>query len=148
MQVAETGAQVLLLASCSDAGKLPPLLRATGRLDHLIEVGTPNTLERAGMIEHMLRLRGLVSDTAAVEHVARRTEGFDSSDLSVVIERTVQQRRLADLAGGGSGARVTPGHWDAALAGFQPSAAWEAGAKDSIDATCAHAAVTLADVSS
>jgi SpoVK/Ycf46/Vps4 family AAA+-type ATPase len=134
MQVAETGTQVLLMASCTDAGKLPGLLRATGRLDHFIEVGTPNSLERAGMIQHMLALRGLACDGAAVEHVARRSEGFDSSDLSVVIERMVQQRRLAALGGWGSSLRITMKTWDDALSGFQPSAAWEAGMKDAVDA--------------
>lgn len=130
---------MLLIASCRDAGDLPKLLRATGRLDHLIEVGTPNTAERRGMIEHMLRLRGLVCDAAALEGVARRMEGFDSSDLSVVIERAVQQARLealAPAAGARRGATITAAHWDAALLHFQPSAAWEAGAQETADARC------------
>ena len=58
LQVSSSGAQVLLIASCTDAARLPKLLRATGRLDHFIEVGTPSTGERRGMIAHMLRLSG------------------------------------------------------------------------------------------
>lgn len=128
---------MLLLASCTDVGKLPNILRSTGRLDHFIEVGTPNTLERAGMIQHMLALRGLACDGSAVEHISRLTEGFDSSDLSVVIERTVQSRRLAELGGWERGLWITLKDWDDALAGFQPKAAWEAGMKDTVDARCA-----------
>lgn len=145
VQVTETGAQVLIIASCSDAGKLPKLLRATGRLDHLIEVGTPNTAERRGMIEHMLRLRGLSHDASALEGVARRMEGFDAADLAVVIERAAQQVRLEALAPAGArrGAAVDAAHWDAALAHFQPSAAWEAGAQETADARCAPPATAV-----
>ena len=137
VQVSASGAQVLLIASCTDATRLPKLLRATGRLDHFIEVGTPNTAERCGMITHMLRLRELQYDAASVEHVARCTEGFDSSDLAVVIERAVQAVRLAELMERAPAATVAARHWDTALDGFQPSAAWEAGTKDTVDATCA-----------
>lgn len=145
IQVTETGAQVLVIASCSDAATLPKLLRATGRLDHLIEVGTPSAQERRGMIEHMLTVRGLSYDPAAMEGMSRRMEGFDSSDLLVVIERAVQAARLSALeprSGAVPAAAATSGtlkvsseHWDVALDGFQPSAAWEAGAQDSLDTT-------------
>jgi SpoVK/Ycf46/Vps4 family AAA+-type ATPase len=145
MQVSASGAQVLLVASCSDAGRLPKLLRATGRLDHFIEVGTPNAAERRGMIAHMLRVRGLRFEEPVIEHVARRTEGFDSSDLAVVIERAVHQMRLGDLLARAPGAAVAQAHWDAALAGFQPAAAWEAGTKDTLDATCAPPVATQFD---
>lgn len=141
-QVTEIGAQVLIIASCSDAAGLPKLLRATGRLDHLIEVGTPSAQERRGMIEHMLRARGLAYDPAAIEGMARRMEGFDSSDLSVVIERAIQAARLGALAPRGGARDASTGallvcseHWESALDGFQPSAAWEAGAQDAVDAT-------------
>jgi SpoVK/Ycf46/Vps4 family AAA+-type ATPase len=137
-QVSASGAQVLLIASCTDASRLPKLLRATGRLDHFIEVGTPNTAERCGMIEHMLRLRGLKYEVPVVEHVARRTEGFDSSDLAVVMERAVHEMRLEEVLARGPGGQVGGKAWDAALSGFQPSAAWHAGAQDSIDGRCVH----------
>jgi hypothetical protein len=89
------------------------------------------------MLAHMLRVRGLRIDEDAIEHVARRTEGYDSSDLAVVIERAVHQMRLTSLLARSSAGLVTQQHWDAALSGFQPSAAWEAGTKDTIDARCA-----------
>lgn len=127
-----------MIASCSDANRVPKLLRSTGRLDNVIEVGTPSTSERCGIIVHMLRVRGLVIDTDTVEHVARKTEGCDAGDLSVLIERAVQTFRMSALfARGGGCEKVTTAHWEEALRGFQPAAAWHASTQGRIDARCA-----------
>ena len=58
-KVAEYGAPVLLIATCSDATKLPKMLRRTGRLDHHVELAAPNSTERCGMLAHMLRMRNI-----------------------------------------------------------------------------------------
>jgi SpoVK/Ycf46/Vps4 family AAA+-type ATPase len=80
-------------------------------------------------------VRGLAYDEDAVEAIARRLEGFDSADLAVLIDRAVQAVRLDALAPGGGAYRVGKQHWAAALAGFEPSAAWEAGAQEAADAS-------------
>lgn len=139
LQAEAAGAPVLIIASCTDMQKMPKLLRTTGRLDHPIEVGTPNTAERSGMLAFMLRMRGIACDSAAIEAVSRRTEGFDSADLNVLLERAVQALRMQALgvARAPGAPRMLQEHWDAAHKGFQPSAAWEANADGAVDATCA-----------
>lgn len=99
--MAEYGAPVLLIASCSDASKLPKMLRRTGRLDHHVEVTTPNLRERCGMLAHMLRLRGIAASHTELEEIARFTEGYDSTDLNVLLERAVHKVRAWGTEGSG-----------------------------------------------
>ena len=78
-----------------------------------------------------------------LEQVARKTEGFDAADLGVLLERAVHAVRWQRVVARSTAQPViTPEQWKEALAGFQPAAAWEAGADGSVDARCVVVAIS------
>lgn len=90
---AETTEPVLFMAASNRPDLLDPALIRPGRFGQIVPVGLPQPKARAGILRAMLRDTPIAADVgAALEELAKATQGFSGADLSLVCNKA---RRLA-----------------------------------------------------
>eukprot|EP00897_Mesotaenium_endlicherianum_P010208 jgi/Mesen1/9215/ME000591S08541 len=80
---------VALLATARAHDALPPQLLAACRFDFHVELPAPAEAERAAILMHAVEARGLRCSQALASRIAARCQGYDPSDIEVLVDRAV-----------------------------------------------------------
>lgn len=130
------GEPVAFAASCKAAAAVPPVLRQAGCFDYVVKLPTPGAPARSTMLASKFRGHGLHLSPQQLESLAAKAEGFDPSDLQLLVDRALHaamSRRLSaaalqrDSSQDNSARRtveILEQDLEQALEGFTPSAFW------------------------
>lgn len=78
-----------ILSTCKDASNVASTLREVGRLDTVIALSSPSIENRADILASSIDARGISADVSVLTSVAAKADGFDGSDLDLLIDRSI-----------------------------------------------------------
>ncbi|KAH9318657.1 hypothetical protein KI387_020426, partial [Taxus chinensis] len=80
---------IAFLAVVLNPGALPSCLCSSGRFDFHVQVPAPAAAERAAMLRHEISRRGLQCSEHVTSETASKCDGYDTSDLEVLVDRAI-----------------------------------------------------------
>eukprot|EP00899_Mesostigma_viride_P012537 jgi/Mesvir1/21284/Mv21678-RA.2 len=103
--------QVAFVASASSPTSIPPILRAPGHLDFVVELPALAASDRAQILTSAMAARGLGWDAAAVANVGAECDAFDATDLDLLLDRALlaaASKYLRDLPPNANASQSSP----------------------------------------
>jgi SpoVK/Ycf46/Vps4 family AAA+-type ATPase len=79
-------APVFVVATANRVEQLPPELFRPGRFDQVFFLDLPDPAERRAILEIHLRARRQTAQSAALDALATRTEGYSAAELEQVVK--------------------------------------------------------------
>lgn len=89
---------VAFLAVVQSPGALPGCLCSSGRFDFHVQVPAPAAAERAAILNHEILKRGLKCSDHVTSDAASKCDGYDTSDLEVLVDRAIHAAAVRSLS--------------------------------------------------
>lgn len=89
---------VAFLAVVQSPGALPGCLCSSGRFDFHVQVPAPAAVERAAILKHEISKRGLKCSDHVTSAAATKCDGYDTSDLEVLVDRAIHSAAVRSLS--------------------------------------------------
>lgn len=80
---------IAFLAVVLSPGALPSCLCSSGRFDFHVQVPAPAVADRAAILKHEISRRGLWCSEQVTSETASKCDGYDTSDLEVLVDRAI-----------------------------------------------------------
>ncbi|GLJ21358.1 hypothetical protein SUGI_0392840 [Cryptomeria japonica] len=80
---------IAFLAVVLSPGALPSCLCSSGRFDFHVQVPAPAVADRAAILKHEISRRGLQCYEQVTSETASKCDGYDTSDLEVLVDRAI-----------------------------------------------------------
>lgn len=89
---------IVFVGTCTQTSKLPKCLKAMGRFDTVIRLKSPDLESRLAMLDAGIRDRDAVVNSSDLAKVGQDLDGFDASDIDVLVERIISAAFKRNLA--------------------------------------------------
>lgn len=89
---------IAFLAVVQSPGALPGCLCSSGRFDFHVQVPAPAAAERAAILKHEISKRGLKCSDHVTSEAASKCDGYDTSDLEVLVDRAIHAAAVRSLS--------------------------------------------------
>ena len=80
---------LVVICSCKDSTKVTGRLKDIGRLDTIVTLSAPSMESREKILASSIASRGVSVDVSQLRAVAAKTEGFDGSDIGILVDRAL-----------------------------------------------------------
>lgn len=133
---------IVFVGTCTQSSKLPKCLRTMGRFDTVIRLKSPDLESRLAMLDAGIQERDATVSSSDLAKIGADIDGFDASDIDVLVERIISaafKRTLAENWMGETGPnainfplQVSLSDMQSSLDGMVPAAMWGSRTKKNI----------------